>query len=214
MSHPALQEVSVAGKALDRYFHICAFFDSRDEEFSVLGSYYREGLLAGEKALHIVAETLRDDHRRRLGALGVDVPECERSGQLEFTTPGETYLAGGRFNPDSMLRKLEALIATAKARGYPRTRLMGNMNWAVGGAPGSDRLIEYETRVNDVLARTQQPAICVYDTARLSGTTMLDLLRCHPLTLINGAVHENPFFTPPHVFFAELRHRGRSTAPS
>jgi len=207
MSNSGLTSVSVAGTPLDRYFHICAFFDSREQEYSVLRSYYTDGLSAGEKALHIVDRAVRDDHRKRLGDMGVDVECCERSGQLEVVTPEDTYLAGGTFDPEKMLVTVDAVLAGAKDKGFQRTRIMGNMGWALADAPGSDRLIEYEARVNEVLARTRQPAICVYDTARLTGAMMLDILRSHPLTLVNGAVHENPFFTPPDVFLAEIRQR-------
>lgn len=81
------------------------------------------------------------------------------------------------------------------------------MNWVLRGAPGSDRLIEYEIRVNEVLAREKQPAVCVYDLKLLSGAMMLDIMRAHPLTLVNGVVHRNQFFTPPERFLDEIRHR-------
>lgn len=180
----------------------------------MLGGYYREGLQSGEKALHIVDPALCADHRQRLLALGIDVNGCERSGQFQLTTPEETYLAGGVFDPDKMLARVAEVIAAAKERGFPRTRVMGKMDWAFSGAPGTDRLIEYEARVNEVLARTRQPGICVYDSSLLTGAAMLDVLRCHPLMLVNGAVHENPFFTPPDIFAAELSRRGQSTAAS
>jgi hypothetical protein len=89
---------------------------------------------------------------------------------------------------------------------------MGNMNWALDDGARSERLIEYEARVNEVLTRTRQPAICVYDTSLLSGAMMLDILRTHPLTLVNGAVQSNPFFTPPEVFLEELQKRRRPHA--
>jgi hypothetical protein len=36
---------------------------------------------------------------------------------------------------------------------------------------------------------------------------MMDLLRTHPLTLINGVVQENPFYTPASDMLAELKTR-------
>lgn len=210
----ALNPVSIAGTPLERYFHVCAFFDSRDQEYAVLGSYYQEGLAAGEKCLHIVAPELCDEHRARLAHVGIDVGARERSGQLDITTPTQTYLDGGEFSPDKMIGRVDRVIAAARERGFPRTRIMGNMSWAQAKVPGSERLVEYETRVNEVLARTRQPAVCVYDAAQLTGSMMLDILRCHPLTLVNGVVQENPFFTPPEVFLEELRTRARRIAAS
>jgi DcmR-like sensory protein len=209
MAPASIEPANVAGTALDRYFHICAFFDSRDEEYSALSSYYREGLESNEKALHIVEADLCGEHRNRLGAMGIDVARCEHEGRLQVMTPAETYLIDGCFDPDKMLVNVDEIISTAKAQGYRRTRIMGKMSWALEGAPGSERLIEYEARVNEVLSRTCQPAICVYDATRLTGGMMLDILRCHPLTLVNGVVHENPYFTPPEQFLSELEHRKR-----
>jgi len=194
MSSPTVSSGTVARTGLDDHFHVCAFFDSRDEEYGVLRSFYGEGLARGEKAIHIVDLALRNEHRKRLQLMGIDVEGRERSGQLEVKTPVETYLASGAFDPDAMLATLDGLLATAKANGFPRTRIMGNMGWALDGAPGSHHLIEYETRVNEVLARTGQPAICVYDTARVSGALLLAVLRSHPLTLVDGVVRENPLF--------------------
>jgi hypothetical protein len=212
MTQLALEPASVAGTPLIRYFHICAFFDSRDQEYAVLGSYYREGLESHEKALHIVAPEVRSEHRERLGAMGIDVARCECEGRLQVVTPAETYLVDGEFDPDKMLVNVDNILSEAKAQGYRRTRIMGNMSWALQGAPGSERLIEYEARVNEVLSRTRQPAICVYDATQLTGAMMLDILRSHPLTLVNGVVHENPFFTPPEQFLSELQRRqGRAT---
>jgi MEDS: MEthanogen/methylotroph, DcmR Sensory domain len=211
MSTATLKRVEIAGTPLDRYFHVCAFFDSRDQEYSVLESYYKEGLANGEKTLHIVDPKLRDDHRNRLGRMG-DVVACEDCGQLEGVTPAETYLQGGTFVPEKMLVTVDAVIAAARERGFPRTRIMGNMNWALDDGPSSERLIEYEALVNEVLTRTRQPAICVYDTSLLTGAMMLDILRTHPLTLVNGAVQANPFFTPPEVFLEELQKRRRPRA--
>ena len=47
----------------------------------------------------------------------------------------------------------------------------------------------------------------MYDTANLSVTLLLDILRAHPLTLVNGVVHDNPFFTSPEQMLAEVRAR-------
>lgn len=210
MTSPLLKDIEIAGTTLDRYFHVCALFDSRDQEYAVLESYYREGLLGGEKAIHIVDAHLREDHRARLGKMGIDVPSCEHGTQLEVLTPEQTYLDGGTFSPQKMLVTVDSIIQDARARGFPRTRIMGNMGWALDEGPRSERLIEYEALVNEVLTRTKQPAICVYDVSRLSGAILLDILRTHPLTLVNGVVQTNPYFTPPELFLNELTLRQKA----
>jgi hypothetical protein len=168
----------------------------------------------GEKEVHIVDPALRGDHKHRLGERGIDVEHCEICGQLEVLSWEDAYLKGGTFDPEQMLATIDEALAAGLKAGFPRVRAVGNMAWAFAGRSGSEKLIEYETRVNEVLARTRQPAVCVYDTAKLSGTLMLDILRAHPLTLVNGVVHDNPFFTPPEQMLAEVRARRASHRPA
>jgi hypothetical protein len=202
-----MHDPTLAGTTLDRYYHVCAFFNSRDEEYRVLGPFFREGLEWGEKELHICNPAVCEDHRSRLRDQGVDVEQRERTGQLELLTWQQAYLTDGAFDQDRMLTTVERVLAAGTEAGYPRTRIVGNMDWVVEDVPGTDQLIEYEVRVNEVLARSRQPAVCVYDMTRLTGAMMMDILRSHPMTLIGGVVHENPFFSPPDEFLAELRRR-------
>jgi hypothetical protein len=118
------------------------------------------------------------------------------------------YLQGGRFDPEGMLALLEQALAAGTAQGYARSRILGHMEWALEGHPGAEQILEYEIKVNAVLARSQQPACCIYDINRLSAGMMMDILRAHPLTIVGGVLHENPFFTPPEQYLEELRARG------
>lgn len=205
-----LQEPCLAGTSLDPYYHVCSFFGSRDDEHRVLAPFYREALGGGEKLLHVIDSALRADHVRRMEAEDVPAQAALAVGQFQIFGWEDTYLRNGVFDQDQMLMAVQQVIDGARVEGYPRTRIMGNMDWAVQGARGSDRLIEYEIRVNEVLARERQPAVCVYDLKLLSGSMMLDIMRAHPLTLVNGVVHRNQFFTPPEQFLEEIR--GRQTA--
>lgn len=202
-----MQAPSLAGTKLDRYFHVCGFFDSEDEQYRVLGPFYKEGLDAGEKVLTIVDPTTRRSHRENLCRCGIDAESLEARGQLQVLGWNEAYLVDGEFDQDRMLETVDAVIAAGKQQGYPRSRITGQMGWALDGGPVSEQLIEYEVRVNEVLARTRQPAVCIYDINRLTGSMMMDILRSHPLTLVRGVVQENPFYTPPEEFLRELRAR-------
>jgi hypothetical protein len=46
--------VELAGVNLAGRNHVCAFFNTIDEEHRVLGSFYKDGIDRGEKAAHIV----------------------------------------------------------------------------------------------------------------------------------------------------------------
>jgi len=202
-----MNRLSLAGTELN-YFHVCAFFDSRDEEYAVLSPFFKEAVDQGEKNLHIVNPEHGADHRQRLGQAGINVPHCESCGQLEVLEWQQAYLDDtGSFSKDKMLAAVDHLTGAGRDAGFKRVRIMGDMGWVFNDIPGAADILEYEAEVNDVLSRNRQPAVCVYDIAKLSGAMMMDLLRTHPLTLVGGVVQENPFFTPPREMLEELRAR-------
>jgi MEDS: MEthanogen/methylotroph, DcmR Sensory domain len=191
-----MEDMTIAGRKL-HHFHIAAFFRSREEEYEVLRSYIREGIDAGDKALHICDPHLKHEHLQHLERMGVPISDCTRTGQLEVLEWNDAYLKEGRFDGDSMLALLEEAVMTSRAEGFSRVRMMGHMEWALEGWPGVDRFIEYESRVNHLVDRLQQPAICIYDLNRFSGSTVMDVLRAHPYSLVDGVLRENPFYVPP-----------------
>jgi hypothetical protein len=54
--------------------------------------------------------------------------------------------------------------------------------------------------------------VCVYDLAKFGGDAVIDIMRTHPMVLIGGILHRNPFFVPPEEFLLEFRER-RSGRP-
>jgi hypothetical protein len=125
----------------------------------VLLPFIREGIERGEKAFHIVDPRLRDDHFRRLREAGIDVDRAAESGQLVVKRWEDAYLRGGHFDQDRMLALIEEVLASGPAEGYPLTRLVAHMEWALEDFPGVDDLVEYETRLNFVLPKYKDPVI-------------------------------------------------------
>ncbi len=151
--------VRLAGSVLDRSRHVCAFFHSKDEEYRVLLPFVTEGFAQGDKAFHIVKDDHRPEHRRRLQQAGVGVDEAERRGQLQVRRWEDAYLRDGRFDQNRMLALIEDVLQAGKAEGYPITRLVANMEWALEDRPGVDDIVEYETRLNYVLPKYDD-AVC------------------------------------------------------
>jgi hypothetical protein len=200
-----MDRLTLAGVPL-RHFHVCAFFNSRDEEYATLAPFFREAIDEGEKNLHIVNPEKLQDHRNRLAAEGIDVAKCESCGQLELLTWSQAYLSDNNiFNKDQMLQTVQQMSTIAHDAGYKRLRIMGNMDWIFTGFEEMPDLIAYEAEVNEILTRNRQPAICVYDLTKISAPVMLDLLRTHPLTLIGDVLKENPFYLPPSQMLQEIR---------
>jgi MEDS: MEthanogen/methylotroph, DcmR Sensory domain len=206
--------VEFAGGRLGAHRHICAFFNDPDEEHRVLRSFITDGLDAGDKGFHIVDPELRGDHLRRLTEAGIDVAGAMASGQLEVRAWQEAHLRGDRFEQDAMLTLVDEVLQANAAAGYPVTRILAHMEWALLDRPGVDDLIEYETRVNYVLLKYADPVICTYDLSRFGASVAFDVMRTHPMVIIGGVLQENPFFVPPDRFLLELRERGLARTSS
>ena len=196
-----------AGGMLGRHRHICAFFNGIDEEHRVLRSFITEGLDRGEKAFHIVDPALREEHLKRLTDAGVSVERAMGSGQLEVRPWQHAYLRGDRFDQDAMLALIEEVLQSGTAAGYPLTRLLAHMEWGCLDKSGVDDLVEYETRLNYVLPKYDDPVICTYDLSKFGASVAMDIMRTHPVVIIGGVLQENPFFVPPDQFLLEIRQR-------
>lgn len=202
-----MRQQSLAGTRLE-YFHVCAFFDSREEEYAILAPFFKEGMDQNEKIIHIVDPAFVDEHKQRLQQAGIDTHHCEACGQLEVVPWKDAYIDdAGAFDKDRMLALVDALASRGRADGFPAVRIMGNMDWVFSQPDGAEAVMAYESEVNEVLVRNKQLAVCVYDVAKLSGALLMDLLRTHPLTLIGGVLQENPYYTPPAQMLKELRAR-------
>ena len=197
--------VQFAGGTLGRQRHICAFFNSLDEEHRVLRPFIRDGLDRGERGFHIVDPERRAEHLRRLAEGGINVDWAMGTGQLEVRPWQDAYLRGDRFNQNAMLALIEEVLQSAT--GYPLTRLLAHMEWALLDKPGVDDLVEYETRLNYVLPKYDDPVICTYDLTKFGSSVAMDILRTHPVTIMGGVLQENPFFVPPDEFLLEIRER-------
>jgi hypothetical protein len=197
-----MSETSTLAQARFRdHFHACAFVRGSDEERSVIDPFLTEGMQRGEKAVYIVDPAHRDQHEARLSA------SVAASDMLEVTTWNEAHLKGGSFDQKRMMDALEEMIQSHAATGRPPMRLVGQMGWVFSSPPDIEELVAYEASVNEVLNRGKTPTVCVYDVRHLSGSMMMDLLRAHPLTVMNGVLHENPFYTPAGEMLRDIQRR-------
>lgn len=157
--NPSQQPISFANSTLGTQRHICAFFNSADEEYRVLLPFIKEGIDRGEKAFHIVDPKQMDDHLRRLQEGGIDTKAAADRGQLAVRRWEDAYLRDGHFDQDRMLALIQEVLAAGPAEGYSLTRLVAHMEWALEDFPGVNDLVEYETRLNFILPNYQDPVV-------------------------------------------------------
>jgi len=199
--------IRFAGSQLDESRHVCAFFNSMDEGYRLLLPFIKDGFDCGDKAVHVVNPDQRDDHLQRLAAAGIDTAAAQQSGQFELRTNTDVYLRDGRFDQDRMLAAFEQMASGNAKGGFPLSRIVCQMDWAAEGGVHVESLVEFESRVNHVWRRHDDAVICVYDLAHFGGSTVIDIMRTHPMIIIGGILQQNPFFVPPEEFLGEFRER-------
>lgn len=199
--------ISLAGSQLGATRHVCAFFNSNDEEYQVLVPFIKEGFACGHKAVHVINPGQHRDHLQRLAAAGIDTAAAQNSGQFELRTNTETYLRDGRFDQNRMIEAFEQLASGNDKGGFPLSRICCRMDWAVEDQSYVDDVIEFESRVNDVWRRHDDVVICTYHLAQFGGDAVIDIMRTHPLVIIGGILQQNPFYVAPDDFLREFRQR-------
>ena len=206
MNSSADAPVRLAGRTLAQKRHVCAFFNSREEQNKVLLPFFKEGIERGEKILRIMDPRLREEYLAAYRAGGIDVQTAEQNGQLEIRHWDETYLQGGCFDGDRMIGLLEQGLQENREK-YGLTRAVGNMEWALEPVPGVTDIVEYEAKLNFVVTKYPDPLVCVYDLNKHSASVVMDILRTHPMVIVGGVLQENPLYVPPEEFLEELRQR-------
>jgi PAS domain S-box-containing protein len=177
--------------------HLCCLYGTEEEHRAVLAPYLRRGLEQGEKTLYIVEAHTAETILGYLSNEGLLVEQFLKSGQFAILTRTEAYMRQGFFDPEAMITLLKAETKKALAQGYTALRVTGEMTWALRGLPGSERLIEYEIKLNEFFPGSRCLAICQYDRRRFEPEVLLDVLRTHPLAVIGAQIYNNFYYIPP-----------------
>jgi PAS domain-containing protein len=100
--------------------------------------------------------------------------------------------------PTLCLPLLRAETKKAREQGYTALRVTGEMTWALRGLPGFERLIEYEIKLNEFFPGSRCLALCQYDRRRFEPEVLLDVLRTHPISVIDAQIYKNFYYIPPN----------------
>jgi len=182
--------------------HLCWLYETDEEHRALVVRFVRQGIERGEKVLYITdahtVEAILDDLRK--GGLSVD-RYLER-GQLSVLTSQDTYLRAGTFDPDRMIAVVREATAHALTEGYPALRVTGEMTWALRGLSGSDRLIDYESKLNAFFPGSKCVGLCQYDRRRFDPAALINILATHPTVIVGTERYNNVHYIPPDSFRA------------
>ncbi len=185
--------------------HLCLIYETQDEWREAVVTFITIGLKRGEKCVYVADTSTAEQVRDYLGREGVDVAAAEQKGQLVILSADETYLRDGSFDPDRMISLLTEMTGKAVAEGYPALRGTAEMTWVLRGLPGSEKLLEYESKLNSFFPHHPCLVICQYDRWKFDPEVIRGVVMTHPLVVRGRRVFRNFYYIPPEEF-AQQRH--------
>ncbi len=177
--------------------HLCCLYQTEEEHRALLTPFLRHGLERGEKTIYIMDVRTADVVHGYLRDDGIDVESYLEKRQLSIIGFEDAYMKAGVFDPDGMIALLREQTERALAEGYSALRVTCEMTWALRDLPGSERLMEYEVKLNEFFPQSKCLAICQYDRRHFEAGILLDVVATHPLAVIGAKVVDNFYYQSP-----------------
>lgn len=186
--------------------HLCVIYETPDEWRGIVMPFLAKGLEAGDRCVYAADYHEADAIRQYLGEHGIDVKAAESAGQLIILHETEAYTSAGRFDPDKMIDLLIQMTEQTVRDGYSCLRVTGEMTWMLRGHPGSEKLLEYEARLNrDLFQKYPCIAICQYDRRRFDPEIIEGVILTHPLLARGDYIYKNFYYMPADEYLGKDR---------
>ncbi len=180
--------------------HLCILYETEHQHQELLTKFISEGLEQHQKVVYIVDSHTAGVILEYMEKSGLAADEYLASGQFSILTAEDSYLLEGYFDPAAMIELLRQNERQALSEGYSAMRVTGEMTWVLRGQPGSDRLVEYEARLNDFLPPSKVIGLCQYDRWCFDSRVLLDVISTHPIVVLGTEAYDNFYYIPPDQF--------------
>jgi DNA-binding CsgD family transcriptional regulator len=191
--------------------HLCALYSGPDERDRLLLPFLQEGLRDGHKCLCLVDDVEPATVRRQVEGTGTSA-RPQRADQLNIDHASSVYLQSGQFSVEHMTSFLATSVTEASEQNFPLLRAAGEMSWVLPMPVGADDFFVYESAVNDVVADAPAIFMCLYDLQRFTVQMLVDVLRTHPLVLLDNSVIDNAHYLTPREYLASRPPADRTLA--
>ncbi len=179
---------------------MCLIYNNEDERAKIISQFLESGVNKEEKVSYFAYSMNKAEMINWLDEQGVTISETD----IDVLNTSAVYCPSGKFVPEVMLDNLKSFYNSSIENGYRASRVSGEMIWALDNIPGSNRLMEYEALVNQVLETHPVTAICQYDATKFDGATILDCLKVHPYMIVGRQIVKNPYFLDPQEYLEEI----------
>ena len=180
--------------------HMCLIYNKEEEREKIISKYLQSGLSSSEMVAYFADDTSKEEMNEWLSEMGIDIYNPQVSNGFSLHSTSETYSPNGKFEVDEMLTNLKNLYISAKDKNFSAARVTGEISWALKGVPGSENLMEYESKINVLVKKYPVTAICQYDANKFDGATILECFKVHPFMIVPGQIVRNPYYLSPEEY--------------
>ncbi len=188
-------------ESLQPHDHLCLIYETHDEWEAAVIPFIKVGLSRNEKCIYVADAHTADELRNYLSKYSIAAAPFEASGQLTILRESDVYTKEDSFDPDRIIRLLIAETEKAVSQGYPALRVTGEMTFVLKGVTGSERLLEYEAKLNrDLFPKYPCLAICQYDRWKFAPEIIKGVVMTHPKLIHGNRVSSNFYYIPTEDF--------------
>lgn len=183
--------------------HICHLYSDDAVCRRFLRAYITSGLAEKELVENLPDVPASEDLGRIVEQLEIKQFADQGPGQLVIQPVLQSCCWDGQFDADRQLERIRGVYRRSQACGCAGARYSAEMTWALLGMPGTEQLVGYEARINNLVKEAPITIYCYYDTRKFDGKTLFEIMNVHPIIVVDGQIIHNPFYVPPEQFFAQ-----------
>ncbi|MFQ6017063.1 MAG: MEDS domain-containing protein [Kiloniellaceae bacterium] len=167
-----VSQIHIEGVAIDHGSHLCALYENDSGRVKLAVPFLADGLEAGDVCFLAAAPDAKKHILHELGSV--------RGSLGEYIDDRRFVVSEGMPSGRAAYEVLDNVLVEATRSGRRAVRVLGDMAWALSQGLSVEKLMDFEMRYNQFLARRfPVVSLCQYDARKFSGTAILDALKCH-----------------------------------
>jgi len=164
-------------------FHICLFYQTKQDLYDILMPYIRTGLENGEFCLLLTSQPLdAESVKKKLDASIPGLDGYLDKGQLEIVDGMKFYFKNNKFDGRGAQKNAAARLTRALGLKYDGMRIFGEASWF--RKAGWQNLLEYEKTVDRHIGKSRILAVCAYPLDTCRTTEFTDMICIHKFGLL------------------------------
>jgi len=179
--------------------HLCALYETRDEQLAVAAPFLAHGLATGARCVFMTPGLLPDEITDAVLAIDPGLDVGESRGALQALSPRDRVGDRGAFDAEEMLARLVRSEQQALADGFSGLRILIDLTPSGEAMVDTRPLIEFEARLQSFPPGGRSAVLCQYDRTRLPPAVLHDVLRTNPVIVVGDLACDNPYYEPPDL---------------